>query len=241
MGGFRASPTTIGLRSAAGISPDSAVMGALAARLRDRAADPDRRVDTPRTGFDNRDGAGAASLGSMLASVVDDLGSIMRAAHAGAVEPGIRDRPRPTFYRRRRPPMSPRLRHSWAGRCHPDLRWAYLLVADGGFGPRGGLMSLGTAVRTWQTLRRESPGPRGSHWPERLLPIVDDEGQGDYDCVALDTGEVIAWDADGLTEFGRVAWIARSRRSHRASARGWRGGSVHRRSRNVRPPRCRPR
>src|SRR5262249_39446208 len=41
------------------------------------------------------------------------------------------------------------------------LRRLYADIADGGFGPGGGIMKLGDVVRTYEGLTKEPPGPRG--------------------------------------------------------------------------------
>ena len=87
------------------------------------------------------------------------------------------------------------------------LRRAYLEVADGGFGPGGGLLGVAEVASAYARMRRGDELPRGRAWPERLVPLVAaDPG---YDCVdaASPAGRIVAWDPDGLGEFsGEKAW-----------------------------------
>jgi hypothetical protein len=78
-------------------------------------------------------------------------------------------------------------------------------IADGGFGPGGGLLPLAEAVDTYMALREDPPAPIGQAWPPALLPLIDyDPG---VDGVDLDTGTVISWDPEELTErSGPAAW-----------------------------------
>jgi hypothetical protein len=71
----------------------------------------------------------------------------------------------------------------------PPLRQLYTVVADGGFGPGSGLMSLHDVVATYHALTESAPGRRGQQWPVHLLPITHtDPG---HDCLDLNSGEVI--------------------------------------------------
>jgi len=90
-------------------------------------------------------------------------------------------------------------------RLPPVLRRVYAEVANGGFGPGFGLMSIDAAVETCLAFRSESPGPRRSSWPQQLLPVVGrDPG---FDCVDLVDGAVVGWDPEGLGEWSRPpAW-----------------------------------
>ena len=80
----------------------------------------------------------------------------------------------------------------------PDVRRLYGEVADGGYGPGAGLLSLQEVVRTFQTLTATPPGRRGQTWPTNLLPLAHtDPG---YVCVDIGTGAVIFWDEEMLAD-----------------------------------------
>jgi hypothetical protein len=78
------------------------------------------------------------------------------------------------------------------------LRRLYAEVADGCFGPGGGILKLGDVVRTYDGLT--PPGPRGQKWPYHLLPIT--RGEPGHDCVDVGTGAVIFWDEEELASGG---------------------------------------
>jgi hypothetical protein len=84
---------------------------------------------------------------------------------------------------------------------------AYVEVADGGFGPHGGLLGIEAAAAAYARLRSGEELPRGRAWPEALVPVVAvDVG---FDCVDCSSGEgpVVAWDPEDLGKFsGEKAW-----------------------------------
>ena len=87
----------------------------------------------------------------------------------------------------------------------PLLRRLYSEVANGGFGPGGGLLPIDEAVAAYAEMTREPYLPKASPWPAGLLPLVDHEPG--YDCVEAPTGRVVGWDPDGLTErSGEKSW-----------------------------------
>ncbi len=191
----------------------------LLARLRQRAADPNRRVDVRQNVFSAR--VMSMDLGSllgMLGGAAADLKRVVADNQAGRVDPELvtkADRiatDMSTPVETTLPPPSEtaalegaeaELRFS----LPPVLRRVYLEIADGGFGPGGGLMSISDAAAAYARLRTGADLPRGRVWPERLLPIVGvDPG---YDCVDASSaeGRIVAWDPDGLAEFsGGKAW-----------------------------------
>jgi hypothetical protein len=80
----------------------------------------------------------------------------------------------------------------------PALRRSYREVANGGFGPAEGLVSLGAMVDAYRDLQRPGMLPAGRAWPAGLLPVVErDPG---WDCVEAATGRIVAWDPEDLTE-----------------------------------------
>jgi hypothetical protein len=85
------------------------------------------------------------------------------------------------------------------------MRRIYAEVADGGFGPGSGLLSLREAIAAYQELRADPAGPTGQAWPEGLLPLRAYEPG--YDGVDITSGHIIAWDPEELTErSGDRAW-----------------------------------
>ncbi len=81
----------------------------------------------------------------------------------------------------------------------------YAQVANGGFGPGGGLLSIEEAVATY-TDKVSNPWGRTMAWPAELLPIQDvDPGLVSID---VNTGRIVDWDPEELSE--------------RSSERAWR-------------------
>ncbi|MCO4746619.1 MAG: SMI1/KNR4 family protein [Proteobacteria bacterium] len=79
-----------------------------------------------------------------------------------------------------------------------DLRQLYTEVADGGFGPSGGLACLDAAVARYEAYRAVSPSRGGQPWPAHLLPFnLSEPGCDAYD---LDSGAVVLWDEERLAE-----------------------------------------
>lgn len=94
------------------------------------------------------------------------------------------------------------------------LRRVYGEVADGGFGPAGGLLSVDAVARTYAAVRASSPGAEGCPWPERLLPVLDQDGA--YTCVDAPSGRVVEFDPQELLE----VWDPDDP-DERAAQRGW--------------------
>ncbi|QES49616.1 hypothetical protein DEJ50_19180 [Streptomyces venezuelae] len=97
----------------------------------------------------------------------------------------------------------------------PLLAGLYTRIADGGFGPEGGLLTLGQAADAYAAMRTSA-----WRWPEGVLPIAD-FGCGLYACVDCrsETAQVLlfepnpgdpdlAWyvDTPGLADWLR-GWI----------------------------------
>lgn len=95
----------------------------------------------------------------------------------------------------------------------PALRQLYGEVADGGFGPGTGLLSIDRVVNRFLEVQDEVP--RNLRWPDRLLPLVDDQSTLDCLDATSPSGEMITWDPDGLSDrASEKAW----RRSFEAAA-----------------------
>jgi hypothetical protein len=187
-------------------------------RLRQRARDPDRRVDITVDRFSEH--VRTLSLGQLLdrgQSVATSLKRVVDANRQGlpldqdlvaeadrfAVDistPAHPDLPSVATeadLQAAEAALETRLPHA--------LRRIYAEVADGGFGPGSGLLSLRAAVAAYLGLRAEPAGPTGQAWPEGLLPLR--EYEPGYDGVDVTSGRMIAWDPEELTErSGDRAW-----------------------------------
>jgi hypothetical protein len=103
----------------------------------------------------------------------------------------------------------------------PLLRRIYLEVADGGFGPSSGLLSLAALSELHFALQEGGQLPRGFRWPKDLLPLV----QESVAVVCIDTstaeGRMVAWDPEELAEFVSAAQWSRSFKDEAPSLRSW--------------------
>ena len=188
-------------------------------RLRIRLADPNRRVDVQPRAFDRQVASmGLADLLSAGRSLAGSLGRVVAANQSGepldAADTATVDRlaaamatpPPPSLRPAATPPMLAAAEASLGRPLPPTIRRVYGEVADGGFGPGSGLLGLADAVATYHAFRVRPPmAPAGEAWPEWLLPILRyDVG---VDAVDLETGSVVGWDPESLTErSGGPAW-----------------------------------
>lgn len=79
-----------------------------------------------------------------------------------------------------------------------DLKQLYTGIADGGFGPSAGFLSLAELAARYRGFRAQPQGPCDEVWPEHLLPIVPvDAGEACYD---LETGKIVCWDQEELVD-----------------------------------------
>ena len=190
-------------------------------RLKQRAADADRRVDSGPSVFDQRvQSLDLASLAAELMRAGGDLRRMVAANQEGnlprdltAKAEGVAaDMATPAPSSLTEPATEDRVRAAEAdlGFSLPALlRRIYLEVADGGFGPSDGLLSLREMVALYHELLAGEVLPRGRQWPGHLLPVVR-ESQA---VVGVDRsspeGQIVAWDEDGLEEFVTAAeWAA---------------------------------
>lgn len=79
-----------------------------------------------------------------------------------------------------------------------DLKQLYADVANGGFGPSGGLAALDALTARYLHLLANPPGERGQEWPENLLPINLTEPGAD--CYDLTSGQIVFWDEESLAD-----------------------------------------
>lgn len=190
-------------------------------RLRARAADPERRVDTPQTEM----GAAIESmgLGDMFAAVrslAGDLGRVVEANQEGrSLDPQLVERAERLGTSMTTPIVAelPGLADEAAldqaeaaiGEPLPaSFRRIYSEVADGGFGPGTGLLGLEAITQTFRELRADPPAPRGLSWPAEMVPLVDAEPG--YYCLELPLGRVIDWDPQETSEWQDAAGWASS-------------------------------
>ncbi len=174
----------------------------LIGRLRGRAADSDGRTDapdmSPETGF----------FGGAFKTVRMHLGD-------APVPPAG---PAPL-----NPPASAEdiaAAQAMLGFTLPDdLKQLYRQVANGGFGPSGGLAPLEEAAKRYRDLVANPPGERGQRWPDHLLPInLSEPG---VDCYDLKSGWIIFWDEESLADGpGDRVW-KRSFRKEAESLGAW--------------------
>ncbi len=150
-------------------------------RLRRRAADPESRTDAPSSAPETRFVVGAFKTGR-----VERGRPPAPPAHPAALAP---------------PASAAALAKAEAalGVSLPDdLKQLYGEVANGGFGPSGGLAPLDEVTQRYRDLMANPPGEDGQKWPAQLLPInLTAPGA---DCYDLQSGEIILWDEESLAE-----------------------------------------
>jgi len=101
------------------------------------------------------------------------------------------------------------------------LRRVYLEVADGGFGPGGGLLGAAAAGPAYGRMREGAELPRGRSWPAGLLPVVQrDPGFYSVDCT-WPQGRVVDWDPEELGEFSGEKAFAASFSEEALSVEAW--------------------
>jgi hypothetical protein len=182
----------------------------LIARLRARAADPERRADARQSEFSAS--VTSMSLGDLIQGIMSggaDLRRLVAANKAGVVDaemaanaeaigaamstPASIDLPAPT-------PASAldRAESDLGFALPPVLRRIYSEVADGGFGPGPGLLPIAGVVAAYRELSQSTPV--GQAWPERLLPLVKHDPW--FDCVdaASPAARVVGSDPEELEE-----------------------------------------
>lgn len=203
-------------------------------RLRARAADPERRVDVPQSQF--MAGVSTLDLGGlmgMLGSVSGDLRRVVASNQAGRpIDPELHAKaqaigaamstPVPSSLPPPADPAALEALEAALGRTLPQfLRRVYLEVADGGFGPGGGLLGVAAAGAALARMRVGDELPRGRAWPDGLLPVVErDPGFYCVDCTT-DVGLVVDWDPEELGEFSGEKAFATSFSEEAPSVDAW--------------------
>ncbi|MEA2545960.1 MAG: hypothetical protein QOI09_1233 [Chloroflexota bacterium] len=179
-------------------------------RIRRRVADPARRVDQRPSSFQ----AGVASLDvgqlfDQLRGARSDLDRVVEANRAGIVDPATHARAQQIGAAMQAPletdlplPATDEVLDRAQARIGFDLplalRQLYGRIADGGFGPGPGLLSIDRVADRFLAVQAEVPPTQ--RWPPRLLPIVDHDAVLDCIDAATGNGPVVAWDPDGLSE-----------------------------------------
>jgi len=110
--------------------------------------------------------------------------------------------------------------HARLGFSLPEpLAQLYLEVADGGFGPGAGLLTLSRLVETYRDLLATPPGEGGQTWPGHLVPMTwTDPG---HECLDRQSGRVVYWDEELLAEGRSDRVWKRSFRDDAASLPEW--------------------
>jgi hypothetical protein len=201
-------------------------------QLRARAADPARRTELRPSRFEA--GIQSLSLGGLFsfgASIADSLRRVVASNQAGrmpdadvlATAEGLeRDMttPAPAEDLTLATAADVARAEVTLGLRFPGfLARLYGEVADGGFGPGTGLISLERLVRETQELRRGDVLPRNRTWPETLVPIVERD-PGWY-CVDVGSGAVFEWDPEDLEERSSEARFQKSFTELAPSLEAW--------------------
>ena len=201
-------------------------------QLQARAADPARRTELRPSRFEA--GIQSLSLGGLFSfgvSIADSLRRVVSSNQAGrmpdrdvlATAEGLeRDMTTPAPAADLTSTTAAAVvaaERSLGLRFPPFLARLYGEVADGGFGPGSGLLSLRQLVRETVELRRGDVLPRNRTWPASLVPIVDrDPG---WFCADVETGAVIEWDPEDLEERSGEARFKRSFTEIAPSLEAW--------------------
>lgn len=87
----------------------------------------------------------------------------------------------------------------------PEVAQLYT-IADGGFGPGGGLLSLEDLSGRHCSVTTNPFGPLGQTWAANLVMLFEEDGVPI--CYDLDTGRIIAWEADRIDdEESEADWL----------------------------------
>ena len=180
-------------------------------QLQARAADPARRTEYRPSRFEA--GIQSLSLGGLFSlgsSLAESLRRVVDSNHAGRMPDEdvlataervqqVMTTPAPAGSLRRATSDDVAAAERALGMPLPPLlRRLYTEVADGGFGPGTGLLSVEALVRETRALRRGDVLPRNRTWPPALVPLLDrDPG---WLCVDAGSGAIVEWDPEDLEE-----------------------------------------
>ena len=179
-------------------------------RLRQRIADPSRRVDQRPSEL--MAGIATLDLGQLFGQIRQlgaDLNRVVQANQEGRVDPEMTLKASQLGTAMTTPvdtplsgPATPksleRAERQLGFTLPPTLRQLYVEVADGGFGPGSGLLSIERVAERYLSVQEEAP--RNQRWPDRLLPLVDDNPVLDCLDASNADGPVITWDPEDLWE-----------------------------------------
>jgi hypothetical protein len=199
-------------------------------RLRERAADPERRVDARETQFFAQ--VRSLDLGGLLGMLGDlrpVMGRALDASRTGQVDPDVLAKADELAASMSTPvdselppPATPealdRVEWSLGFELPRTLRTVYGEVANGGFGPGYGLVSIERMAAEYNELCDVMP-PTGHPWPVGLLPVIHHDP--DWDCVDASTGRVVAFEWEEVDEDIDAAQFARAFRDLAPSVEAW--------------------
>jgi hypothetical protein len=201
--------------------------------LKERAADPRRRVDHSQSIFDKEVRTlDLSGLLSQLGRVRNDLQLLVAGNPPGKIDPELaaraekigRDMETPV------PSVLPgaasqsllvETESRLSLQLPPLLRRVYAEVADGGFGPGNGLLPLADVASTYRDLLGGEALPRNRSWPAKLLPIVQESAVMTCIDLSSDGNPVVKWDPDGLREHSSESLWARSFTEEATSLSEW--------------------
>lgn len=86
----------------------------------------------------------------------------------------------------------------------PEPLRQLLRIADGGFGPGGGLLSTARTLSRYRKLNAKPQGPGGELWPAKLLPIF--EADEEIVCLDLETGAITSYDPSRMADIHGGYW-----------------------------------
>jgi SMI1/KNR4 family protein SUKH-1 len=202
-------------------------------RLKERATNPERRSNNRPSVFTDR--VQRLDLGGLFSELMragGDLRRMVAANQEGNVPPDLTARAEniasdmTTPAASNLPPPASDAAQSAAEadlgfQLPPLVRRIYREVADGGFGPSNGLLSLKDLVQLYRELLAGEILPRGRTWPSHLLPVARES----LAILCLDTSSdesrVVAWDEDGLDEYVTGAEWSGSFKEEAASLVEW--------------------
>ncbi len=160
------------------LSPD------LIERLRNRAADPERRADAPDPARLAADYP-VVEIESPVGTLAMGTGGHRPEPAAPSPLPSPASEATVAEVERRLPFPLP-----------AELRQLHTCVADGGFGPGSGFLALHEIADRYAGLCAEPQGQGGQIWPVHLLPVnTYDLGA---DCYDTRTGAIVYWDEESL-------------------------------------------
>jgi hypothetical protein len=101
------------------------------------------------------------------------------------------------------------------------LRRLYSEVADGGFGPSDGLLSLKGVTKLYAELKDGDLLPRNREWPAHLLPIVQESQAIVCVDLTMEDGRVIVLDQEELDEYMSASEWGRAFKEEASSLVAW--------------------